>query len=475
MISFRDPGGALVARQDCIFRIVGSGAADLEAFLASKTAQKFLQAGHIPRTDVLGPAQAAAVLTDAEIRNAYEDLSGHLLLEHERIPFASFPYEWPPEMLHAAGVLTLDLAQELLSEGVGLKDATPFNVLFRGPQPVFIDLLSFERRDPGDATWLPYAQFLRTFLLPLMANKYFGLPLDQILSARRDGLEPEEVYRYLGPVQRLFPPFLGLVSMPTWLGARHNQDDNTIYQKKSIGNPEKVRFILDSLLNRLRRTLNRLAPVSGKQSTWSDYMASGNNYAAGQFAAKERFVAEAVREFSPQRVLDVGCNTGHFSFIAARSGASVIAIDYDPVVAGQVWRDARSQKLNVLPLVVNLARPTPATGWRNGECPSFLDRARGSFDAVFMLAVIHHMLVTERVPLPDILDLAAELTRDLLIIEFIEPQDSMFRRLTRGRDELHVSLSVPYFESVCRQKFDILRSERISGAARSLYLLRKKR
>src|SRR3954471_13822093 len=120
-------------------------------------------------------------------------------------------------MLHAGGVLTLLLARTLLADGIGMKDATPYNVLFRGPQPVFIDLLSVEKRDPGDPTWLPYAQFVRTFLLPLLANKYFGIALDQILTTRRDGLEPEEVYQWLKPSQKFLPPFLSLVSMPKWL------------------------------------------------------------------------------------------------------------------------------------------------------------------------------------------------------------------------------------------------------------------
>ena len=102
-----------------------------------------------------------------------------------------------------------------------------------------------------------------------------------------------------------------------------------------------------------------------------------------------------------------------------------------------MWRQARAEKLDILPLAVNLTRPSPGTGWRNQECSSFLDRARGKFDAVLMLAVIHHMLVTERVPLAEIIDLAAELTTNLLIIEYVAPDDSMFRRLTRGREELH--------------------------------------
>ena len=170
-------------------------------------------------------------------------------------------------------------------------------------------------------------------------------------------------------------------------------------------------------------------------------MTTNNNYTADHFDAKQRFVGEALQEFPAKRVLDVGCNTGHFSAIAARSGAKVVGLDYDPVVLGDVWRNAREQKLEILPLAVNVTRPSPGTGWRNEECSSFLDRARGKFDAVLMLAVIHHMLVTERVPLADIIDLAAELTTNILVIEFVAPDDTMFQRLTRGREELHKDLT----------------------------------
>ncbi len=475
MISFRDPAGALCPLGDRIFRIVATGAPDLLAFLSSKAAKTYFDSGQVVRTAVLTKEQADDVLADPDIGQAYGHLHGQLLVEHERIPFPSYPYEWPAEMLHAAGLLTVGLAEDLGREGLGLKDATPLNILFRGTEPVFVDLLSFERRDPHDPTWLPYAQFARTFLLPLLAYKYFGLRLDQTLGARRDGIEPEEMYRYLSPVRRLAPPFLTLVSLPTWLGRRHSEDDYSIYRKKSLDDPEKAGFILGSLLRRLRRTLLRLTPPEGGQSAWSAYMNSGgNNYGAEQFAAKESFVSAALRELAPRSVLDVGCNTGHFSLMAARTGAGVVAIDADPVVVGHVWRQARPERLDILPLVINLARPSPAVGWRNEECPSFLDRARGKFDVVLMLAVLHHMIVTERVPLASILELAAELTRDALIIEFIEPEDSMFRRLTRGRDELHKYLTVSAFENACLQRFQILRSERIPGGARALYLLRKK-
>jgi hypothetical protein len=123
--------------------------------------------------------------------------------------------------------------------------------------------------------------------------------------------------------------------------------------------------------------------------------------------------------------------------------------------------------------VVNLARPTPATGWRNSEFRSFLDRAPGSFDLVLMLAVLHHMLVSERVPLADVLQLASGLTRNHLVIEFIGPEDGMFRRIARGREALHAGLTPTAFEAAALQFFEIVRSTRIENSHRWLYLLKK--
>ncbi len=474
-VSFRDPSGILFSLNGRIFRFVNErGVADLTAFLGSTVGQKLMAQGLVVRTEGLSDGQMQKLCTSAGVQSAFQASACTLAVEHERVPFPSYPYEWPPEMLHEAGRLTLDLALELLDEAVGLKDATPYNVLFRGPRAVFIDLLSFERRQAGDATWLPHAQFIRTFLLPLLANRHFGWPLDHILMTRRDGLEPEEFYRWISPLRRIKPPFLSLVSLPAWFASWHNPDATAIYQKKILADPEKARFILRSLLGHLRRTLNRLGPKANATSGWSDYMTSNNNYTEEHFKAKEAFVRASFEESRPRRVLDVGCNTGHFSALAARAGSNVVAIDYDPVVVGRVWHQARQENLEILPLVVNLARPSPGIGWRNEECPSFLERAEGAFDLVLMLAVLHHLLVTERVPLTEVLSLASKLTTNRLLIEFVGPEDSMFKRLLRGREELHRGLNPQVFELACNAHFEIVRSQHIEGTNRWLYLLRKR-
>jgi SAM-dependent methyltransferase len=229
---------------------------------------------------------------------------------------------------------------------------------------------------------------------------------------------------------------------------------------------------LERLLKGLKRRIEKAQPVRGK-SQWTDYMQK-NRYTDQYFPEKEAFVREALAECTPDKVLDVGCNTGFFSELAARLGARVVSIDSDPAVVGMLWERAHSEKLDIQPLVLDLTRPTPATGWRNEECSSFLERARGSFDAMLMLAVIHHMLVSERIPLNEILRLASELTNSILVVEFIAPADAMFKVLTRGRDELHKDLTVESFEQEALKFFEIVRSRRLGESYRWIYLLKKR-
>jgi hypothetical protein len=463
--SFRDPAGTVLRHNKRILRTVNPDAtAGLEAFFATRLAREAMESGALVRSArILLGEQPDLVLN-----------SGYVL-EHERIPFPNYPYEWPPEMLHAAGGLTIELARRALEEGFGLKDATPYNVMFRGVQPVFIDVLSFERREPLDATWMAYAQYVRTFLLPLLANRSFGLPLGYTLSGHRDGLEPETLYRWAGFWRRLTPQFLRIVTLPTWLGRRRS-DDVSPYQAKGAASHEQANFILDGILKSCRRRLAAVEPEARRgDSTWSGYLDRKSIYTPEQLERKEAFVSDALELAKPRTVLDVGANEGHFSFLAAKQGASVVAIDSDSVVAGSIWRRASRARLDVLPLVVDITRPTPALGWRNQECESFLERARGGFHMVMMLAVAHHMLVTERIPLDDLLDLAGELSHEYVLLEFVAPEDPMFQRIVRGRERLYSHLTNARFEAAATSRFDLVRSLRIDGLHRWLYLFRHRR
>jgi SAM-dependent methyltransferase len=373
-------------------------------------------------------------------------------------------------MLRDAGRLNLTIAETLLDHGWGLKDASPHNVLFEGPRPVFVDVLSIERRDPGNPIWLAYAQFQRSFALPLLAERLAGVDLAKVYLTRRDGLDPETVYASLGPLRRVSPGILSLVSLPTWLG-RGRARNGAAYARRER-DPDLAVFVLRRMFRHLRRQLEFASRRATARSHWLEYT-DANSYSPESAIAKREFVTRAIDLVRPGRVLDVGSNTGAFSVLAARAGAFVVAIDNEVEVVERLYNEAARSQLDILPLVIDFARPSPALGWRNVEQPSFLSRAKGKFDLVLMLAVMHHLLVTEGIPLDEVLSLAAELTQDAVVVEFVATDDPMFRILSRGRDHLHSALTREAFEAACSRHFRIANVSGPLGGTRWLYLLRK--
>jgi SAM-dependent methyltransferase len=369
-------------------------------------------------------------------------------------------------------LLTLSIADELLDEGLGLKDATPFNVLFRGSRPVFVDVLSIERRNPLDPIWKAAAQFERTFLLPLLAWRHFAMSPSMIFLARRDGIEPEELYRCCGWSQRIRPTFFWSVTLPSLLGRWPSVGKDRFYDPVVASNPERAQYAVRATLRRLRREMVALTPTP-IASRWSQYGDACASYSSAELASKENFVREALNRNGCRRVLDIGCNTGAYAILAAHQGASVVAIDRDIASVGDLWERLSREGLNVLPLVVDIARPSPATGWATNETLAFFDRVAGRFDAVLMLALIHHLMVTDRIPLRNIAEVVAGLTLALAVIEYVGPADPLFQGLLRGRGDLFPSSSRESFETMFAGYFDIAAQQQI-GADRWIYEMRKR-
>lgn len=392
------------------------------------------------------------------------------LLEHDRIEFPSYPWEWAPGQWIAAGQLTLELCEEALESGYILKDATPFNILFSGAKPVFIDVLSFEKRDPQNPLWIAQAQFVRTFLLPLAAYGYLGWPLSAS-QQRRDGYEPADLAHRLGLAQKWSSPLRSLVTLP--LLFEKNFSESTAKSHRSIRkvSEDVAELILRRTIRKMSKHLRALTPPV-QASRWSAYTQTASHYESGDHAAKQNFVRTSLSSIRAARVLDVGANTGVYSRIAAECGAEVVAWDPDVSATEIHYQAASRDKLPVLPLVADFARPTPAIGWRNTEYASLLARAKGRFDCVLMLGVLHHLLVAEQVPLEQILDQLAEITRRWAVLEWIPQGDSQFVGLVRGREELYAQLTESYFVQLLKEKF-VTRSRTELPNGRTLMLVEK--
>jgi SAM-dependent methyltransferase len=453
--TFRDPAGSVRIVGDRVLREVHPEHAEAALrFLRSPFAQEWVSQGRLIDTRFI--AEPDGVLT----------------LEHPRVFFPSYPWEWTPSAWIAAGDLTLDLCEGLLDQGLILKDATPLNILLRGPRPVFVDVLSIEDRDPASPLWLAYAQFVRTFLLPLAAYQYLGWPLAASMQ-RRDGYEPADLASHLSAWQRWREPFRSLVTLPMML----ETDGTKSAQKTNVKQtPQVAMAVLRRNLGALRQHLRRIerSLASGHRSSrWSDYANSADHYSAKDQHLKRQFVHDALMAAQPRHVLDLGANSGVYSRIAAERGATVVAWDTDLQATEQNWREAQRGHLDIEPLLANPARPTPAVGWRNAENLSLLDRARGRFDCVMMLGLIHHLLLSEQIPLHEIVALLREFTTSWAIVEWVPATDLRFRDLLRGRDQLYGHLDEAAFTRAAEMHFTVVLREALPND-RILFLLQAK-
>ncbi len=426
-LTFRDPAGELrLALGSALRRIRPAAEEGTRAFLTSPLCKALEQSGDLVPSRIAEPAAHQCIA------------SGELWLEHPRIDPISYPWEWTTGQWRAAAELTLRVASRALDSGWNLKDATPLNILFSGPRPILVDVLSFERRDPHSSVWLAYGQFVRTFLLPLVAAKYLSWPLYTTLFAR-DGYEPRQIYEALPRWRRLNPNLLDVVTLAT-VFERPERQNAVPKRTSSITDAALAKHVLQKRIARLGKQI-RHAAGDGGQSQWSEYEQTAGHYQPVDVEEKKQFVKSVLARCQPEGVLDIGANAGTYSLLAADAGAKVVALDSDATALEKLWRAASNQNRPITALVADIARPTPAAGWRNREHLSLLDRLTGQFDLVLMLAVIHHLILRHQLPLTHIAGLCAGLTRRWLLLEWVPPADPMFQEWLRGRDDLYGHLT----------------------------------
>jgi hypothetical protein len=454
--TFRDPAGSLSLEGDFAVRTIHPSARDqVLDFVSSQFCSRLQDRGDMVAITVNN--------TPAGLR-----------LLHPKVPVPTYPWEWIPSQWLAAAQLTLSLCEEALTEGWVLKDATPLNILFVGSRPVLVDVLSFEPWDPAPKDhashiWLAYGQYIRTFLLPLLMNQLLSWPLELSLF-KRDGYEPVELYKALNWSQRFSRAAFWPVTLPAKLdkrGSAKTAAGSTIRHKS----PELALHLLKRTLADLRKRTRRAMPEH-TGSEWANYTATLTHYTAQESAQKLDWVRKVLEDLKPARVLDIGANTGVFSALAASGGARVVALERDAAAAESLYRMSRKSRLSIQTIHADLARPTPAVGWENRETSTLLHRLEAQSDLVLMLAVIHHLILMEQIPIRSIIDLAYRLTWRYLVIEWVPVTDPMFQSLMRGRDTLYGSLTEDDLLTACQGRFHTLRRQPLENG-RILFLFAK--
>ena len=450
--SFRDPGGFVYRRDGVLYRQINEPAiADWEAFLASGLAERLVRDGRL-----IGHAEASLDLAATPGARA--------VIRPEPIDFVSYPYEWTFGELQDAALLTLDVQLAALDAGWTLRDATAYNVQFRDGRPILIDSLSFAPLEDG-APWIAYRQFCEQFLAPLALAARRDVRLADLLRLGPDGVSLDLASRILP--RRTWLDF-GLVShvhLHARAQTRHaNGDDGRAARQARL-----PRARLEGLIGNLRSTVAGL-DWDPRGTEWADY-AQNTSYTERAAADKDRVVDAWLREVPGARVWDLGANTGRFSRLAADAGKRVVAFDIDPAAAERHFRAIREAgRTDILPLVVDIANPSPALGWAGRERRSLLERANA--DAILALALVHHLALTRNVPLPMVVDLFADLAQ-WAIVEFVPKEDPMVRRLLATRRDVFPRYDLDGFRDAATTRFEILREAPIADSTRVLLLLRR--
>jgi len=453
--SFRDPSGAVYYHQGTLYRrvnpvyrehydaLVGSGL--LEALWA----------------DGLLIDHRVVEVDHPQARGAYR------VLQPDPVPFISYPYEWCFAQFKAAALTTLAVHKAALERGMVLKDASAYNVQFIGARPVLIDTLSFETYREGEP-WAAYRQFCQHFLAPLALMAYRGVELGRLSRLYIDGvpldlaarLLPARSWLRVGLAMHLHLHARAQRGAARTAGAARRAEGRSMSRTAMLG-------LVDSLESAVRGLTWR--PTD---TPWGEYADTADHYTEADVAAKRAAVVRFLERVGPRTVWDLGANTGAYSRLAAERGAYTVCLDGDPGAVERCYAEAvRRGEENVLPLLMDLANPSPDLGWAQEEREGLA--ARGPADLVMALALVHHLAIGNNVPWGRMADYFARLG-GWLIVEWVPKDDPRVQGLLAHRRDVFDAYDRGSFEVAFGERYEILERAELPTLARALYLMRRK-
>lgn len=448
--SFRDPSGTVVEKGGYVIREVNK--------CYSQEYRYFMDSGLYDEL-----AMGGLIVTHQELKDDHEE---HVfkLLKPQMIPFISYPYEWCFNQLKEAALLTLDIQRRALNFGMILKDASAYNVQFIGSTPIFIDTLSFEKYHEGQP-WIAYRQFCQHFLAPLALYAYKDLH-PKILQMNLDGMPLDLTSRLLPWKTNLN---LGLLTHIHTHARFQNK-----YSEKSISKQKLENLKVSS--QSIRGLIDNLGSLIGSMSykstgAWDNYYLEKCSYTDKAIKDKMEIVTQFVEFVGGETIWDCGSNTGLFSRLVASMSKNVISMDFDPASVEHNFLECKKTKSDrVLPLINDMTNPSPDIGWGLKERRSII--SRGPADLLMALALIHHLVIGNNVPMQMVAEYFASIGK-FLIIEFVPREDPMVQKMLAVRHDIFSDYNEDSFQKYFSKYYDIIEVRALEDSPRTIYLMKK--
>lgn len=448
--SFRDNSGFVFYEQGEVFRAISLSYSENYQHLIKSGLYDYLVKEYllIPHTE--------EELSDKSYSGICKIIKPH------KIDFISYPYEWCFSQLKDAALTTLRIQKVAMKYGMTLKDSSPYNIQFYRGKPILIDTLSFEIYK-GNEPWIPYNQFCKNFLAPLALAKYCDVRLILMLNNFIDGIPldlagkilKKNVFFSLGIFIHIF--------LHSKFQKKYSSKNESIKNDKKLMNKNSLLRLIENL----ESTVNRLRLKKDK-THWSNYYFD-QHHSELYFVKKKEIVKNYIENVNPKSVWDLGANDGEFCKIASSVSDVVVAFDSDYECIENFYQHVKKNNIqNILPLVVDLANPTSSIGWANSERKSFTERSNA--DLVLALALVHHLSISNNVPLA----LVAEFFSNIcsrLIIEFIPKNDPMVKKLLLNRKDIFENYSLDNFVKEFSNYFLIIDHKKVADTDRIIYLM----
>lgn len=357
----------------------------------------------------------------------------------------SYPFEWSANMFKDAVLFHLNLYLKLDKHELTLKDGILNNILFYKAQPIFVDFFSMIfKKDLSSEIWLlklnkknffdlRFAIF-NSMILPFMIEPFILFATKNNITARNflfsHYVNVVQVNSFTYKINKIFwKKFYKIKYFFFYL----NNNLKLLNKSIKIDNKKKFNNFLKKIVN-IIKIIDVSPKVSNYSSYYEDKKENYNFLFDPKWGDKQKNVFKIIKTYRPKSVLDLGCNTGWFSFLAEKNGASVIAIDNDESCIDKIYLYTKKNNFNILPLVMSFEDlhkhkyGIPVKKNTKSKILFSSPISRFQSDMVMCLALSHHLILGNGLSIKKIFEDLSLLTKKYLVFEFVDFNDPLIKK-----------------------------------------------
>jgi len=381
----------------------------------------------------------------------YSQSQNNLVLKHELLAL-SYPCEWTPTMLIDAALHTLDLSDSLQRDGLVVKDFLPSNLLFDGKQWKFIDFCSIIREESLlSESWLPRNETVeksKRSIFEIMFIPFFFIPI--LLGVNGSTHQMTNLLKHNYCNSGKLPP--------GWRNLLFSRISNKyFYNLYCLQKAIKIirKSNVDQINSEIRKLLIELRSKSPK-SAYSNYYEQKNENSSvldtSDWNDKQKSINSILDDKRPKTLVDIGANTGWYSMLGLKYGASVYALDNDCASLDIAYRNR--PEIGLIPFHIDFDEM-----WEQANRVSTSFNERYCVEMVLALGLVHHLVLGEGLSIEVVMQRLSSLTKESLVLEFVDLDDekiqneaSFFGSLktmsSKYSEAIFIEQGLKYFSSI---------------------------